>query len=76
MNNIEIVNKLIGNIDPIGETNTDNDRFENLKRMCELASDIITNINHVYTSNRHSNEFSVKRASDFARSFIDNNILD
>ena len=38
----EIVNKLIGNINPVGETNTDNDRFENLKAKCELVNLLIS----------------------------------
>lgn len=28
----EVVKKIIGKIEPLGETNIDNDRFENLKK--------------------------------------------
>ena len=42
MTNTDVVKKLIGKINPIGETNTDNERFENLKAMCELVNNLIT----------------------------------
>lgn len=31
---IDIVDKLVGRIDPIGDTAIDNERFENLKAYC------------------------------------------
>ncbi len=34
MNNFDVVKKLIGEVRPVGETNTDNARFENLKALC------------------------------------------
>ena len=37
----DIIKKLIGNINPIGETNTDNERFENLKELCYLVQNFI-----------------------------------
>ena len=36
----EIVGKLVGPIDPIGETQTDERRFENLKVMTELKESL------------------------------------
>ena len=36
---IDIVNKLIGNIEPIGDTSVDEERFENLKSYCELINE-------------------------------------
>ena len=66
----EIVSKLIGNINPIGETNTDNERFENLKQICELVNNLVSQIDSVSYENRNSNEFSVKRASDYASEFL------
>lgn len=32
----EVVTKLVGPIDPAGETHTDKKRFENLKVMCDV----------------------------------------
>jgi hypothetical protein len=73
MENIDIVKKLIGNISPIGETNTDNERFDNLKAMCELANDLITEIDNV-SYYKGSGQFSVKRAGEYAKNFLTNTI--
>lgn len=70
----DIVMKLVGNINPIGETNTDNDRFENLKNLCELVDDLVGKINDVSYKNKDSREFSVKRASDYANKFLTDNL--
>lgn len=70
MNHYEIVKKLIGNIKPIGETNTDNERFNNLLIMCELVDFLLSDIDKVaYFKN--SQEYSVKRAGDYANKFLD-----
>lgn len=70
----EIVMSLIGNINPIGQANTDNDRFENLKDLCELVDDLVVKIDDVYYKNKDSHEFSVKRASDYANKFLTENL--
>lgn len=70
----EIVKKLVGNIRPIGESNTDNERFGNLKDMCELVDDLIVEIDSVHYYNRNSHEASVKRAADYANDFLTNTI--
>ena len=41
MTNFDVVKKLIGNVHPIGETYTDEERFQNLRGMTELAEQII-----------------------------------
>jgi len=66
----EIVKKLVGEIDPVGETNADNDRFENLKAMTELVDELLSDIYRVARgNNRH--EYSINRAGQFASSFLD-----
>jgi len=70
----EIVMSLVGNINPIGDTNTDNDRFENLKNLCELVYDLLGEIDEVSYKNKDSHEFSVKRASDYANKFLTDNL--
>lgn len=70
MNHLEIVNKLIGPVRPVGETNTDNERFENLKNLCKLVDELVTEIDAVGCDFRDSYEFSVKRASEYASSFL------
>lgn len=65
----EIVYKLNGSISPIGETLEDNKRFENLKEMCELVSDLITDIQFV-SKYKDSHEYSVNRAGKYADKFL------
>ena len=71
MNIYDVVIKLIGNIKPIGETNIDNDRFENLKIMTELVDELLTDIDRVAYRYKNNHQDSMKRASDFARKFQD-----
>lgn len=70
MNIHEIVKKLIGEIDPIGETQTDSVRFENLEAMTKLVDVLVTDIDNVVYDHRNSHEFSVKKAADFASKFL------
>jgi len=70
MTHLEIVKKLVGPINPVGESNTDEQRFDNLKTMCELVDSLLTEIHAVNFDNRHSQEFSVKRSADYAKDFI------
>ena len=70
MTNTDIVNKLIGKINPVGETNQDNERFENLKEMCELVNNLITEIDDVAYIYRDHKEYSIKRASEYASNFL------
>lgn len=66
----DIVKKLIGKIEPIGETNTDNERFENLEAMTILVKELLTDIDSV-AFKRKSSQFSIKRAGEFAGNFLD-----
>jgi len=66
----EVVKKLVGEIDPIGETNEDDRRFENLKEMTELVDKLLSDIDDVGMLNKDSHEHSVKRASNFAIKFF------
>ena len=70
MTNTDVVKKLIGKINPIGETNTDNERFENLKAMCELVNNLIIDIDDMAYQNKDSRKYSVKRASEYASNFL------
>ncbi len=66
----EIVKKLVGLIKPIGETNTDNERFENLKVLCHLIENLMMDIEDMAYYNKNSHEFSVKRAGEFGDKFL------
>jgi len=74
MDHKEIVMRLVGPIDPIGETNTDNARFENLKVLCELVDDLVSAIDGVAYKHKDSYEYSRKRAADYASNFMTKNL--
>lgn len=70
MTHTEIVKKLIGEIKPVGETNADAQRFENLKELCELANDLIVMIFSVANNYKNRPEHSVQKASNYADQFL------
>ena len=57
----EIVIRLNGPIDPIGETNTDNRRYENLLRLGDFVHLILQDIYDV-SKNMGRHEYSMHRA--------------
>lgn len=65
MNPNEIVNRIIGKTVPIGETNADEVRFENLKAKCELVECLVRELDEL-SKLSSSHEFSVKRAGQYA----------
>ena len=66
----DVVLKLVGPIDPVGETNTDNDRFENLKVLTQLIDDLLGAVDDV-AANATRHEYSMKRAGEHASKFFD-----
>lgn len=69
MNVHEVVNKLIGPINPVGETYTDNDRFINLNNMIELVNCLLYDI-HQVAQIRDNGEYSIQMASKRAKAFL------
>lgn len=67
---VEIVNKLVGNINPIGKSEVDAERFENLKVMCELVDALVEQIDGASYRNKDAYEASVVRARDYAFNFL------
>ena len=72
MTHLDIVNKLIGNIYPYGATHIDADRFENLKEMCSLVSELVSQIKDVANHNKDRYEHSMKEMGLYADNFIKN----
>ena len=66
----DVVRKLVGEIDPIGETNTDNQRFENLKVMTDLIDKLLTDIDDLAYLEKNRHEFSRQRAGKYADKFL------
>ena len=67
----DIVKKLVGPIDPIAESNSDDQRFENLKKMTELVDMLIFDINYV-ARGKESQQYSVSRAGKHSKEFLTN----
>jgi hypothetical protein len=65
----EIVKKLVGDIQPVGETRTDEKRFENLGITMDLADKLIEDIKMV-AEDKNRAEFSMSRAGKSADSFL------
>lgn len=71
---IDIVDKLVGRIDPIGDTAIDNERFENLKVYCELIDTMVRNIDDIAYNNMNSELSSIKRTVDYVSDFMTNRL--
>jgi len=65
----EIIKKLLGEIRPIGETNADNERFENLKSMIDLIYVLLADINEIIP-HKDRVEYSLQRAGKYADEFL------
>lgn len=70
MTNFNVVEKLIGNIRPIGKTEVDEKRLENLKAMCKLMDEMHSAIYAVAYDFKDNKEYSVKECCDYAKKFI------
>jgi hypothetical protein len=66
----KVITKLIGPINPVGETHTDTSRFENLKVMTEVVDQLLTDIDRV-ASYHDRIEYSMKLAGQHACKFLD-----
>lgn len=66
----EIVLRLVGPIRPIGKTESDEERFKNLQRLCEITKELLGLIEDVGIDFSHRHEHSVKHASDYAIAFM------
>lgn len=71
---IDIVNKLIGNIEPIGDATIDCERFENLKAYCELINEMVRKVDDVACENENNTLASVKKANDYISDFLTNTL--
>lgn len=57
---------LIGNVHPVGETNTDDRRYENLKLACEILRNLVNAIREVCVECKEHAAFSINRAGEYA----------
>ncbi len=66
----DVVNKLIGPNQPVGESHTDAKRMENLEKMTELISQLLGDVDCVIEF-KDRVEYSMKRAGEHANAFFD-----
>lgn len=67
----DIVMKLNGPVYPLGETNADNDRFDNMQNLIDLSEKILFEINSV-VSDADRQEYSMKRIGMLAKDHMRN----
>ena len=67
----DVVMKLVGAVEPIGETREDDRRFENLKALTSLTDELLTAIDTIALNEKDRVEFSRKRAGAHCKKFLD-----
>ena len=65
-----VVEKLIGAIEPIGDSGIDKVRFENLKATTELIEALLTDISDVANRYENNHQDSMQKACKFAKKFL------
>ena len=70
MNIYDVVNKLVGPIEPVGSTHTDHERFDNLENMTDLVYALITDIDRIADENKNRREASMKKAGVHCDGFL------
>lgn len=70
MNYTEIVKKLIGNVKPVGESNTDENRLKNLIEMCHLIEDLNSLLFDIVIDNKDAHQHSIKQFVEYANNFL------
>lgn len=70
MDHYEVIKKLIGPIEPIGETESDEKRFENLQDWIQLTETMLQDLQTVARENKNRREYSMKKAGEAAAKFL------
>ena len=65
----EVVKKLIGSVEPVGATNTDKVRFENLSKHIDLTDALLDDLFKV-ANNFNRPEYSMSRAGKEAQKYL------
>ncbi len=66
---VAVVRKLVGPVQPVGETVEDSRRLENLEKLVEVARAAIQDVAEV-TPNANRVEYSMKKAGQMAANFL------
>ncbi len=73
MDYYKITKKLIGPIKPVGETNEDERRMQNLIDTCNLIDSLLSDL-HEVASLHDRFEYSVKRAGTYAKYYTESKL--
>jgi len=65
----DVVRKLIGKIDPIGDSNVDSERLNNLMELTKLVDVLLSDIDRV-ASFKNKVEWSMKQCGEHADKFL------
>lgn len=74
MTNYDVIKKLLGPIDPVGESHTDEKRFSNLTETIEVMDKLLFDLHQVAqneTRHEHSMSKAGKEAADFIKDVKD-----
>lgn len=71
---IDVVNKLVGNIEPIADASVDEERFENLKTYCSLINEMLMKVDNIACATEGSKLYSLKRVDDYLTNFFNNSL--
>ena len=66
---IDVVRKLVGPVQPIGDSDIDRNRFENLKELTSLVEELVGDIRHI-VPDKNREEHSLHRAGEYSFEFI------
>lgn len=69
----DVVRKLIGDVEPVGETHIDNIYYENLQQLTALTEQLLTDIWSIEAQYKNNHQYSMKRASEHCARFLDAN---
>lgn len=69
MTNYDVVSKLIGPVDPVGDSSVDNQRYQNLQDLIHLTDKLLQDIRNV-AGNKDMMAYSMKKAGERADEFL------
>lgn len=67
---IEVIQKLVGNVNPAGAAHLDDERLKNLQTLIEVGEAVVNMIGDVAINNRKYPEGSIRKAVDLADKFM------
>jgi len=67
----EVVTRLNGPIEPIGDSRVDEARFQHLVDVCDLVNRLLSDIDEVASENKDAVEHSRRKAGEYASAFFD-----